>query len=232
MTYARKRRRKIPERVKCGDMEIEILGTQGHTKYLGRKLSFSDYHRVEVENRISTAWRKFYLLKQELTGSKYPLSDRLRLFQGTVTPTVLYGCEAWTLTTDLENRLRRTQRQMLRMIIHLPRRNAGKESTTTQPATTPQEMEGLSDSGSDVDSNYSVSLQQLPEVDTYEHDVYGFTSSSLEYSAPRIEISSIISIAILVRRVPNILVYEIVVPFLVGLGVPVPGLFEFLEVKF
>ena len=36
----------------------------------------------------------------------------------------MYGCEAWALATELENRLRRTQRQMLRMIARVPRRTA------------------------------------------------------------------------------------------------------------
>jgi hypothetical protein len=103
-------------------MTIDILPAREATKYLGRQLGFNDPHRIEIENRIRQAWRKFYYLKQELTGRRYPLTDRLRLFHGTVTPTILYGCEAWTMTGELENRLRRTQRQMLRMILHAPRR--------------------------------------------------------------------------------------------------------------
>lgn len=79
---------------------------------------FSNPHGIEVESKIYQAWR----LKQELAGSRYPLAERLRLFHGMVIPTVLYGYEAWTMTGELENRLRRTQRQMLRMIFHAPQR--------------------------------------------------------------------------------------------------------------
>ena len=103
-------------------MDIEILPISGHTKYLGRELSFSDPQRVEIENRIAAAWRKFYSLKQELVGRRYSLKDRMRLFHGVLTPTLLYGCEAWTMTVELENRVRRTQRHMLKMIIRTPRR--------------------------------------------------------------------------------------------------------------
>eukprot|EP00973_Karenia_brevis_P030565 4215828-Karenia_brevis.AAC.1 len=35
---------------------------------------------------------------------------------------MLYGCEAWTLTQNLEARIRRTQRKMLRMILGSGRR--------------------------------------------------------------------------------------------------------------
>jgi len=125
------RRRRTPNNVQVLDMTIEILPTYASTKYLGRKLSFSNPHRTEIENRISQAWKKFYTLKQELTGPRYNLTDRLRLFHGTVTPTILYGCEAWTTTTELENRLKRVQRQMLRMILHAPRRATGNRRTTT-----------------------------------------------------------------------------------------------------
>ena len=122
-------------------MSIKILPSCGATKYLGRKLTFNDPHRTELENRISTAWRRFHMLKQELTGHRYSLRDRLRLFHGTVTPTVLYGCEAWTLTADLENRLRRTQRQMLRMILHAPRRKHNQENTPPRTTATTQQLQ-------------------------------------------------------------------------------------------
>ena len=170
-----KRRRRTPSNVQVLDMTIEILPTHASTKYLGRKLSFGDPHRTEIESRISQAWRKFYTLKQELTGPRYNLTDRLRLFHGTVTPTVLYGCEAWTTTTELENRLKRVQRQMLRMILHTPRRSNSEKGTTTvtdnyidndhtnngdhnhpTPTHNTTDMtDNTSSEGSDVDSNTS-----------------------------------------------------------------------------
>ena len=112
----------MPTHIYADGMQIEVLKVDEATKYLGRKLCFSDPHRIEMESRISCAWKKFYTLKQELTGKHYSLNDRLRLFHGTVTPTVLYGCEAWALSTELEHRLQKTQRQMLRMILRVPRR--------------------------------------------------------------------------------------------------------------
>ena len=115
-------KRHVPAHVVADGMQIEILDIDGHTKYLGRKLTFHDWNRVEIENRIASAWKKFHVQKQELTGKTYSLNDRLRLFNGTVTPTVLYGSEAWTMTREIEQRIRTTQRQMLRMIVRVPRR--------------------------------------------------------------------------------------------------------------
>jgi hypothetical protein len=122
------------------------------------------------------------MLKQELTGHRYSLSDRLRLFNGTVTPTVLYSSETWVMTAELENRLRKTQRQMLRMILHAPRRKNDNNNETdehAQQSTQPQpprmqpvhapphaptddydDNDDNDDNGSDVDSNPPTPEQQ------------------------------------------------------------------------
>jgi len=122
-----------PEHVQVCELNIEVLPFSASQKYLGRKLTFHQPTDTEVESRIAIAWKKFYMLKQELTTKSYSLKGRLRLFHGTITPTVLYGSASWTLTTELSNRLRRTQRQMLRMIVSTPRR---RTTTSTPPTAT------------------------------------------------------------------------------------------------
>jgi len=102
--------------------KVEILHHHHNTKYLGRRFSYDQYHDTELDNRIATAWRKFNVLRHELTDKSYPLSSRLRLFDGTVTPTVMYGSAAWTLTKDMSMKLRRTQRRMLRLVVGTTRR--------------------------------------------------------------------------------------------------------------
>ena len=124
-------------------------------------------------------WRKFYALKQELTSRRYSLSDRLRLCEGVVTPTLLYGCEAWTMTTEIENRLRRTQRHMLRMIFQTPRRiikqpqhmvNSAREAQSNTPQS--PRSEGTAETGSShgIDSTASPIPEKLP-VDDEEDNV-------------------------------------------------------------
>ena len=94
-------------------MELEVLPVEGATKYLGRKISFRKNTQVEVTHRIELAWKKFMMLKTELTDKSYPLKNSLRLFNATVTPTMLYGSAAWALTKDMESKIKRTQRRML-----------------------------------------------------------------------------------------------------------------------
>ena len=66
----------------------------------------------------------------------------MKLFDGTVTPTFLYGCAAWTLTGDLKKRIQATQRRMLRMIIQTPpRKNKTTPDVNTQDRTPHQEQQ-------------------------------------------------------------------------------------------
>ena len=121
---------------------MAILHYHQHVKYLGRKLTFDNYHKTELNNRIAAGWGKFHLLRHELTSKHYPLKSRIKLFNSTVTPTVMYGCTSWTLTKDMETTLQRAQRRMLRLIINTPRRrthksqrNGDDESQSTNDAT-------------------------------------------------------------------------------------------------
>lgn len=128
-----RRPRQQPEHVKINDMKAEVLPHTSSQKYLGRRFSFHNSTQTEVENRIAAGWRKFFLLKRELTTKSYSVKGRLRLFNGTVTPTIFYGSAAWTLTTELENRIRRTQRQMLRMVLGSSRRRNYNHHNEVQP---------------------------------------------------------------------------------------------------
>jgi hypothetical protein len=103
---------------------IDIVDT---TEYLGRYLSFDEMHTVEVDSRISKAWKKFMVLKGELCSRHYPLKHRLKLFDSTVTAVVLYGSGTWTMTAELQRKLQTTQRRMLRWMIGVGRLRKKRE---------------------------------------------------------------------------------------------------------
>ena len=105
-------------------LRIEILPHDGSVKYLGQKISFSDPHKIELENQIAAAWRSFMSMKSEFTNKLYSIRRRLELFNVVVTPTALYGCATWALTRTDELRLLRAERRMLRMIIGHTRRKS------------------------------------------------------------------------------------------------------------
>ena len=124
-----------------GTMKIEILPRASAVKYLGRQITFEDYHEVELRNRIRAGWAKFMQNKQELVNKKYSLNDRLRLFESVISPTVLYGSECWTMNKSMDKMLRTTQRKMLRSILGQGRRRITRTSQTEQDSGSEHEAE-------------------------------------------------------------------------------------------
>lgn len=116
--------------------------------------------------------------RKRVTSKTYSLRSRMRLFDGCVTPTVLYGCTSWTLTKDMTTKLQRTQRRMLRLVIGTPRRrNNTTTTTTTTPTTTKHNRnnhdpldvdEGTTsnDSNDRNDINSDVDSQSTDDVDS------------------------------------------------------------------
>ncbi len=88
--------------------------------------------------------------RNELCGSHYSLAHRLRLFDATVTPTVLYGSSCWTMTLERERRLQTAQRKMLRRILGLGRRklenDANEHESTDAESSTSSDAAGVEDS--------------------------------------------------------------------------------------
>ena len=118
---SKRRGRQTTTEVDIGGRPVKVLDFNDSAKYLGRKLSFDYYHATELNNRKTIAWRKFNALRDEITKKKYPLPSRIKLFNMTITPKILYGCPSWTTTQDHTTTLLRTQRRMLRLIIGTPR---------------------------------------------------------------------------------------------------------------
>ena len=134
-------------------MIIEVLEPSRSTMYLGRAMSFTNAHSTELHHRLSKAWAKFGLFRNELTDRSVPLGLRLKLFQSILTPTVLYGCSSSVLTSAMEDKLRSTQMKMLRTILGRRRliTDGGLESwvdwvkRTTREARQALESHGVKD---------------------------------------------------------------------------------------
>ena len=108
---------------------IQILAESQAEKYLGRKLSFRDGQLTEFRNRTAAAWAAFHKHKGELCSKWYPLRDRIRLFDATVTPTMLYACGTWALTKVMERELITIRRRMLRYVFRLFRRKESDDNS-------------------------------------------------------------------------------------------------------
>ena len=98
-----------------------LLTCDGHTikttndfKYLG---SWIRDPNKDIKNRKSKAWVACHGLKKVWNSD---LKDELkcRLFVATVETVLLYGCETWTLTKQMEKSLNGTYTRMLRMALN------------------------------------------------------------------------------------------------------------------
>lgn len=70
--------------VRVAHKEFDVLKPSATTDCLGRLFSFTDTHDVELDNRLSKAWKTFAVFKEELTDKSYPLGQRLKLFRSVV----------------------------------------------------------------------------------------------------------------------------------------------------
>ena len=116
---------------------MEKLGPNGSTLYLGKRLNLRTTHKTELNHRISKAWAKISTYRTELTDKRVSLSDRLRLFNAVIGPTVLYGCGCWAMTDSRKKKLRGCQRKMLRTILGKARAKLnGTDDESTEAAST------------------------------------------------------------------------------------------------
>ena len=70
----------------------------GAEKYLGRKTCFVDASQVELTNQLQAALATFTKCKDIYKPNSHSFSWKLRLFDATVSPVLLYGAGSWTKT--------------------------------------------------------------------------------------------------------------------------------------
>jgi len=97
---------------------LDLLPSTTAHKYLGRHICGRPQMRGEVElnHRIAQAWGKFHQHREALLNRNVPVWLRLKLFDATVSPTILYGMAVLPLTVSQLQRLDAVQRRMLRNI--------------------------------------------------------------------------------------------------------------------
>jgi len=98
---------------------LELVSAGSFHKYLGRSWPGNLCNRGEaaVSHRIGCAWAKFRNQEATLMNKSISLALRLKLFNTTVTPALLYSLDTCPLTDRLLRKLDVIQRKMLRKII-------------------------------------------------------------------------------------------------------------------
>ena len=85
-------------------------------RYLGSMVTARNEMEREVLARITAGNRCYYSLQHLLKRRNITRPTKLRIYNTIIRPVVLYGCETWTLTKHLEQRLLVFENNILRRI--------------------------------------------------------------------------------------------------------------------
>ena len=101
----------IPAQIK---IDNEVLEQVFNFKYLGQTITPDARNEQEIKIRIAIAKSRFQQMHKLLTAQKTSFSLRYRLLECYVFSVLFYGCETWTLTKVLTQKLEACEMWMLR----------------------------------------------------------------------------------------------------------------------
>ena len=91
-------------------------------KYLGSVIT-GEGSKPEVLSRISQTTAALTRLKPDWIDKSISLSSKIRLMRSLVTSIFLYACESWTLTAELQRRIRAMEMRCYRRILRIPHKD-------------------------------------------------------------------------------------------------------------
>ncbi|GFR84769.1 endonuclease-reverse transcriptase [Elysia marginata] len=86
-------------------------------KYLGKSTCMKDLTNEEVDIRIRAGWSCFGKNREIFLDKNMPLSLKKQVYDQCILPTMTYGCQTWSLTKIIGNKLKVAQRAMERKIL-------------------------------------------------------------------------------------------------------------------
>ncbi|GFS28002.1 endonuclease-reverse transcriptase [Elysia marginata] len=86
-------------------------------KYLGKSTCMKDLTKEEVDIRIRAGWSCFGRNREIFLDKNMPLSLKKQVYDQCILPTMTYGCQTWSLTKIIGNKLKVAQRAMERKIL-------------------------------------------------------------------------------------------------------------------
>ena len=99
--------------VRVGDQAIEQVD---EIKYLGVMLSSDGRMQKEMEARIGSATRMIGGMSEAVLRRELSKGTKLKVVNATMMPSLLYGCEAWSLTKQQQSKVQATQMNVLRRV--------------------------------------------------------------------------------------------------------------------
>ncbi|GFN84639.1 craniofacial development protein 2-like protein [Plakobranchus ocellatus] len=89
-------------------------------KYLGTIISNDGKTNREISARTAQAKINFQKMKTILTNKHISIETRKRALQCYIEPVLMYGCEAWTISKQIQNKLEATEMSFLRRMLCIP----------------------------------------------------------------------------------------------------------------
>ncbi|XP_078617621.1 uncharacterized protein LOC144885572 [Branchiostoma floridae x Branchiostoma japonicum] len=104
-------------------------------RYLGSMMASS---KNDLTRRRALAWTAFWKLQKIWSSTSLPTSTKIKLFNVTCVPVLLYGCESWVLSSDMENKINSFATSCYRIMLNIKRLQRVSNSeiyrvTNTQP---------------------------------------------------------------------------------------------------
>ena len=116
---------KVMRNAICGDNNNRIqLGEQmieevTQFTYLGSCIDHNGELKKEIQTRIAKAATAFRALEKIWTSKILSTKTKLRIFNSNIISILIYACECWKVTREIENRLNSFENKCLRKILQI-----------------------------------------------------------------------------------------------------------------
>ena len=106
-----------------------------NNKYLGSMMASST---SDLIRRKALAWTAFWKLEKIWKSSSISIATKVKLFNSTCVTVLLYGCDSWILSADMENKINAFATSCYRIMLNIKRLDCVSNArihqmTSTQP---------------------------------------------------------------------------------------------------
>ena len=101
-------------------MENKIIKQVDNYIYLGSKITSDGKSEAEIIRRIGIAKDSFLKMKNVLTNMGITISTKMRVLKCFVWSTFLYGCETWTISKKMRQRILAAEMWFLMRMLRIP----------------------------------------------------------------------------------------------------------------
>ena len=112
-----KRREQLPVQIGLGG---DILNQVNSFKYLGSLITEDAKCETDIRARIGMAKAAFGQLRKILVSMSINIRTRVRLLKTYVWSVLLFGCEAWTVSREMQKRLEAAEMFFYRRMLRIP----------------------------------------------------------------------------------------------------------------